>query len=70
VETILTGLTWDHPRGDKVRFIKPVFIGDTIDTIRAHLEKSPKNPSLGMVRVSYEVFRVPGSCSLASTCRL
>ena len=49
---------------DKVRFIKPVFIGDTIYTIRTHLEKSPKYPSLGMVRVSYEVFKVPGELVL------
>jgi acyl dehydratase len=49
---------------DKVRFIKPVCIGDTIYTIRTHLEKSPKYPSLGMVRGSYEVFKVPGELVL------
>src|SRR6267378_8439043 len=49
---------------DKVRFIKPVFIGDTIYTIRTHLEKSPKYPSLGMVRVSYEVFKMPAELVL------
>jgi acyl dehydratase len=49
---------------DKVRFIKPVFIGDTIYTIRTHLEKWPKYPTLGMVRVSYEVFKVPGELVL------
>jgi acyl dehydratase len=49
---------------DKVRFIKPVFIGDTIYTIRTHLEKWPKYPTLGMVKVSYEVFRAPGELVL------
>jgi acyl dehydratase len=49
---------------DKVRFIKPVFIGDTIYTIRTQLEKWPKYPQLGMVRVSYEVFKVPGELVL------
>jgi acyl dehydratase len=49
---------------DKLRFIKPVFVGDTIYTIRTHLEKWPKYPELGMVKVSYEVFKVPGELVL------
>jgi acyl dehydratase len=49
---------------DKLRFIKPVFIGDTIYTIRTNLEKSPKYPAMGMVRVSYEVFKMPGDLVL------
>jgi acyl dehydratase len=49
---------------DKVRFIKPVFIGYTIYTLRTQLEKWPKYPTLGMVRVSYEVFKVPGELVL------
>ena len=49
---------------DKLRFIKPVFIGDTIYTIRTHKEKWPKYPELGMVKVSYEVFKVPGELVL------
>lgn len=49
---------------DKLRFIKPVFIGDTIYTVRTHLEKWPKYPTLGMVRVSYEVFKMPGELVL------
>jgi acyl dehydratase len=49
---------------DKLRFIKPVFIGDTIYTIRTNLEKWPKYPDLGMVKVSYEVFKVPGELVL------
>jgi predicted dehydrogenase len=32
---------------DKLRFIKPVFIGDTIYTIRTNLERWPKYPELG-----------------------
>jgi len=49
---------------DKLRFIKPVFIGDTIYTVRTHLSKTPKYPALGMVRVSYEVFKMPGELVL------
>jgi acyl dehydratase len=49
---------------DKLRFIKPVFVGDTIYTIRTHLEKWPKYPDLGMVKVSYEVFKMPGELVL------
>jgi acyl dehydratase len=49
---------------DKLRFIRPVFVGDTIYTIRTHLEKWPKYPELGMVKVSYEVFKVPGELVL------
>ncbi|MCC6390863.1 MAG: MaoC family dehydratase [Bryobacterales bacterium] len=49
---------------DKLRFIKPVFIGDTIYTIRTNLEKQPKYPAMGLVRVSYEVFRNEGELVL------
>ena len=49
---------------DKLRFIKPVFIGDTIYTIRTHLDKRPKYPTMGMVRVSYEVFKSDGELAL------
>jgi acyl dehydratase len=41
---------------DRLRFIKPVFIGDTIYTIRTKLDKQPKYKDMGLVRVSYEVF--------------
>lgn len=49
---------------DKLRFIKPVFLGDTIYTIRTNLEKHPKYSEMGMVRVSYEVFKHPGELVL------
>lgn len=49
---------------DRLRFIKPVFIGDTIYTIRTNLEKRPKYPEMGMVRVAYEVFKHPGELVL------
>jgi len=49
---------------DKLRFIKPAFIGDTIYTVRTNLEKTPKYPKMGMVRVSYEVFKMPGELVL------
>jgi acyl dehydratase len=49
---------------DKLRFIKPVFIGDTIYTIRTNLEKKPKYKDMGLVRVSYEVFKNEGELAL------
>jgi acyl dehydratase len=49
---------------DKLRFIKPVFIGDTIYTIRTHLEKQPRYREMGLVRVSYEIFKMPGELVL------
>ena len=49
---------------DKLRFIKPVFIGDTIYTIRTHLEKRPKYAEMGLVRVSYEIFKGEGELAL------
>ncbi len=49
---------------DKLRFIKPVFIGDTIYTIRTHLSKNPKYDEMGLVVVSYEVYKHPGELVL------
>jgi len=49
---------------DKLRFIKPVFIGDTLYTIRTNLEKRPKYQKMGLVRVAYEVFKHPGELVL------
>lgn len=49
---------------DKLRFIKPVFIGDTIYTVRTHLEKRPKYNQMGLVKVSYEVFKNEGELAL------
>jgi len=42
---------------DRLRFIKAVFIGDTIYAMRTLLEKTPKYENMGLFRVSYEVFR-------------
>ncbi len=49
---------------DKLRFIKPVFIGDTIYTVRTHIEKRPKYDELGLVKVSYEIFKNEGELAL------
>lgn len=49
---------------DKLRFIKPVFIGDTIYTVRTHLEKRPKYTEMGLVKVSYEVYKNEGELAL------
>ncbi|GMA60746.1 MaoC family dehydratase [Alicyclobacillus fastidiosus] len=49
---------------DKLRFIKPVFIGDTIYTVRTNLEKRPKYAEMGLVKVSYQVFKNEGELVL------
>ncbi len=49
---------------DKLRFIKPVFIGDTIYTIKTDLHKEPKYKELGLYRCSYEVFKGEGELVL------
>jgi acyl dehydratase len=49
---------------DRLRFIRPVFIGDTIYTIRTNLEKTPRTETMGLVRASYEVFKHPGELVL------
>jgi acyl dehydratase len=49
---------------DKLRFIKPVFIGDTIYTIRTNLERRPKYDDMGLVKASYEVFKNEGELVL------
>ena len=42
---------------DRLRFIKPVFVNDTIYTMRTLLSKEPKYDDMGLFKVSYEVFR-------------
>jgi acyl dehydratase len=49
---------------DKLRFIKPVFIGDTIYTIKTDLDKQPKYKDMGLCRASYEVFKNEGELVL------
>ena len=49
---------------DRMRFIKPVFIGETIYTIRTNLDKQPKYDELGLIRASYEVFKGEGELVL------
>ncbi|WP_420410092.1 MaoC family dehydratase [Hoeflea sp.] len=49
---------------DKLRFIKPVFIGDTIYTVRTNLDKKPRYSEMGLIRASYEVFKGEGELVL------
>jgi len=49
---------------DRLRFIKPVFIGDTIYTIRTVREKRPKSDDMGLFVTSYEVFKADGELVL------
>lgn len=45
---------------DRLRFIKPVFIGDTIYTIRENLSKQVHKETMGKLRVSYSVYKDEG----------
>lgn len=49
---------------DRLRFIRPVFIGDTIYTIRENLSKEVHDPRQGKVRVSYSVYKGEGELAL------
>lgn len=49
---------------DRLRFIAPVFIGDTIYTIRENLAKELKSDTMGKVRVSYSVYKGEGTLAL------
>lgn len=49
---------------DRLRFIKPVFIGDTIYTIRENLAKQIHNEKMGKLRVSYSVYKGEGEIVL------
>jgi acyl dehydratase len=49
---------------DKLRFIKPVFVGDTIYSIRTNLDKTPRYKDMGLIRASYEVFKGEGELAL------
>jgi acyl dehydratase len=49
---------------DRLRFIAPVFIGDTLYTIKTDLAKGPKNEQMGLCRSSYEVFKNEGELVL------
>lgn len=55
---------------DKLRFIKPVFIGDTIYTIRTNMEKRPATRTLGSSAPATRSSRARASwCSTASICK-
>ncbi|MFV0385088.1 MaoC family dehydratase [Paracoccus sp. (in: a-proteobacteria)] len=49
---------------DRLRFIAPVFIGDTIYTIRRNLSKEVHDLKQGKVRVSYSVYKGEGELVL------
>ena len=49
---------------DRLRFVKPVFIGDTIYTIRENLAKEVHSPTMGKLRVSYSVYKGEGELVL------
>jgi len=49
---------------DRLRFVGPVFIGDTIYTIKTEMDKGSKSDTMGLSRASYEVFKNDGELVL------
>jgi acyl dehydratase len=49
---------------DRLRFVGPVFIGDTIYTIKTDMDKGPKSDTMGLYKASYEVFKGDGELVL------
>lgn len=49
---------------NKMRFIKPVFIGDTIYTIKTDTAKEPKYLTMGMYTAAYEIYKNDGELVL------
>jgi acyl dehydratase len=49
---------------DRLRFVAPVFIGDTLYTIKTDLDKGPKTADMGLYKASYEVFKNDGELVL------
>lgn len=49
---------------DRLRFIRPVFIGDTIYTIRENLARQVHDARMGKLRVSYSVYKGEGELVL------
>ena len=49
---------------DRLRFIKPVFIGDTIYTIRTNIYKEPKYDERGLTKARYNVYKGEGEIVL------
>lgn len=43
---------------DKVRFIAPVFVEDTIYAVRTVADKSRRDDGAGLIRFAYEIFKV------------
>ena len=49
---------------DHLRFIKPVFVGDTIYTVRTNIYKEPKYEKRGLTKARYDVFKGEGQIVL------
>ena len=50
---------------DRLRFIKPVFFGDTIYTIRTNIHKEPKYEKRGLTKARYDVYKGEGQIVLS-----
>jgi acyl dehydratase len=50
---------------DRLRFIKPVFFGDTIYTIRTNIHKEPKYEKRGLTKARYDIYKGEGEIVLS-----
>src|SRR5262249_17506437 len=55
---------------DKLRFVTPVFIGDTIHVSRKVVEKQQKNAERGVIAFENTVLKQDGTTALVYTARL
>ena len=55
---------------DRLRFVAPVFIGDTIHVSQKVLEKQKKNAGRGVVAFENTVLKQDGTAALVYTARL
>jgi 3-hydroxybutyryl-CoA dehydratase len=55
---------------DKLRFVAPVFIGDTIHVSRKIVEKQKKNAERGVIAAEITVLKQDGTTALVYTSRL
>jgi len=49
---------------DHLRFIRPVFYGDTIYTLRTNIHKEPKYEKRGLTKARYDIFKGEGEIVL------
>ena len=55
---------------DRLRFVKPVFFGDTIHLKQTVLASEPRDATSGIVNLKHEVFKQDGALAISYTAKL